>query len=190
MCVGGKIEEGDRTQQHNENVIPGDVVGAHMTFFDRIVQITEDQNEPEENIELFFRHHFAEQGDEDAVDRKSHTDIAKNHFRDAFPDTDIRLPVVFLHHLLDILRGADIDICRMGKVLVLFGHELISSTVSNCENNSCQTNIRQRTKSRAPFLRGAAASDAGILRWMITWLVLQNPFRQSTSQRRHGRVHW
>ena len=99
-----------------------------MALLDGVVHITEDQDEPQEDVEFFFRHHLAEQSDEDAVDRKGYTDIAKDDFRGSLPDADIGFPVILLHHFFDILHGTDFDLYRLGLILtVLFGHEFISS---------------------------------------------------------------
>ena len=128
--VQGEVEKGNGTQQHNGNIVPGKVIRTRLTFFDGVVEITEDQDHPEEEGQFLMNQHFAEQGLQNAVDGKSHADIADDQLRNALPDADIGFPIILFHHFLDILRGSCFDIGRTGSVYLVFGHVLISSEQS------------------------------------------------------------
>ena len=107
------VKEGNRSDNQNHNIIPGDIVGANMLLADGIVQIPQNENQSEEEVQLLLRHHGAEERDPDTVDRECRAEIAYNLTGYPFPDSDIRLAVILLHHLFDILCGADFDLFRL-----------------------------------------------------------------------------
>ncbi len=120
MRVQRAVKEGDRPQKHKRHIIPGKGVGAHMFFADGVVQIADDQDETEENIQLFLRHHCAEQRLPDAVYGKSGAEAAHKLPGRALPDADVGFPVVFFHNSFHIC-GA---ICFLtGRLPDFRGHD-------------------------------------------------------------------
>ena len=126
MGMQRTVKEGNRAGNQDDDVIPGNVIGPHMLLADGVVQIPQNKNQTEKEIQFLLRHHGAEERDPDTVERKGRTEIANDLSGNTFPDADIRLPVILLHHLFHILGGADIRLRRMGIRFLILGHDLSS----------------------------------------------------------------
>ena len=54
VCLIGKVEEGKGSRNHNDNIVPGEVIGPYMSLPDGVVQIAHNQNQAQENVQLLF----------------------------------------------------------------------------------------------------------------------------------------
>ena len=124
--VGGIVEEGDGPDDHDNHIVPWDMVGPHVLFGDGIVEIADDQHQSQEQIQPLLGHHGAEHGDIDAVHREGRAQEADHQPGRALPDADVGLPVVFFHDAFHVLHGAGLHVGGQG-LFVFRGHRALLS---------------------------------------------------------------
>ena len=103
------IKETACAQSHENKVIPGNIVVAHMMLAGGIGQITHDDDQSEKRGHALFQRGNAEKGGIYAVKRETDHYGTHNDGGSTFPDTGLRLLVVLAHKVIYIFGGAYVN---------------------------------------------------------------------------------
>ena len=101
LGVGGKVEEGPGPQYHNNQIIPGHIVDPHHPLLDGVVEVTDDQDQPQEHGQTDLQQAADKQGDIDTIGGKEGHNCPYDLLGNSFPNTDVGLTVIFFHDLID-----------------------------------------------------------------------------------------
>ena len=146
------VQEAGGAQHHNNVVIPGDVVVAHMVLAGGIDQIAHDHQQGQERGQAFLQRGHTEQGGPNAVQGEEDHDHTHDDSGRTFPDAGVGLLIVFAHQILYVLGGTDgIGVFRVRIVLEQRGHSGCSFHWDEIYPNS----IRGQ-KNRQVQMRGRA----------------------------------
>ena len=104
-CPHREIEIRGGADNHQHDIIPGNMIDPDMALLRRIRQVSHDHDQPQEGTEPDLFEKIGEKRDIDAIERKHGKDGADDILRNAFPYTRIALPVILPHDRFRIGRG-------------------------------------------------------------------------------------
>ena len=148
------VEEGRRADHHQQDIIPGHVVGLHLPLLCRIGQVAHYDHQPQEGTEPYLLEEVGKQRHIDAEQGEQRQNDPDDDLRNPFPDARITLPVILAHDLINV--RCDIlffvhSLCFHpgGRVLNSLSHKRHSS-LSFSETKKGNGNPRFRKESGFP----------------------------------------